>query len=241
MKKYKNFILYDGEQDFLYQMKCADIILLLHTLCKELCLDFQDFKEAFVETRISYKDIKSLERVLTNGWPPSFFQNNKKRENFLTATEKAFENCAHGKHPLRKSDFETVKKRYKCLVEDEMERSGEKHSRLRARLSLEMTLALRADPESFAKEEAEFQISQRHRAAKIFWNGIWKTIENENAGYERIEDETWTYYKIHEETCVHFFELLKNDPVIMKRLKRIFDEVDRADQGVDLTKRDTAT
>ena len=49
MKKYKNFILYDGEQDFLYQMKCADIILLLHTLCKELCLDFQDFKEAFVE------------------------------------------------------------------------------------------------------------------------------------------------------------------------------------------------
>ena len=113
MKKYKNFILYDGEQDFLYQMKCADIILLLHTLCKELCLDFQDFKEAFVETRISYKDIKSLERVLTNGWPPSFFHNDKKRENFLRATEKAFENCAHGKHPLRKSDFETVKKRYK--------------------------------------------------------------------------------------------------------------------------------
>lgn len=72
MKKYKNFILYDGEQDFLYQMKCADIILLLHTLCKELCLDFQDFKEAFIETGISYKDIKSLERVLTNGWPPSF-------------------------------------------------------------------------------------------------------------------------------------------------------------------------
>lgn len=241
MKKYETATLYDGEQDFLYQIKCADIVSLLHTLCKELCLDFQDFKEAFIETRISYKDIKSLERVLTNGWPPSFFQNNKKRENFLRATEKAFENCAHGKHPLRKSDFETVKKRYKCLVEDEMERSGEKHSRLRARLSLEMTLALRADPESFAKEEAEFQISQKHRAAKIFWDGIWKTIENEDAGYERIEDETWTYYKVHEITCVHFFELLKNDPVIMKRLKRIFDEVDRADQSVDLTKRDTAT
>ena len=221
MKKYKNFILYDGEQDFLYQMKCADIILLLHTLCKELCLDFQDFKEAFVETRISYKDIKSLERVLTNGWPPSFFHNDKKRENFLRATEKAFENCAHGKHPLRKSDFETVKKRYKCLVEDEKERSGEEHSRFRAQLSLEMTLA--------------------SRAAKIFWDGIWKTIENENAGYERIDDGIWKYYKIHEETCVPFFELLKNDPVIMKRLKRIFDEVDRADQGVDLTKRDTAT
>ena len=81
----------------------------------------------------------------------------------------------------------------------------------------------------------------RSRGAKIFWDGIWTTIENKNAGYERIEDETWTYYKIHEITCVHFFELLKNDPVIMKRLKRIFDEVDRADQSVDLTKRDTAT
>lgn len=100
---------------------------------------------------------------------------------------------------------------------------------------------MRADPESFAKEEAEFQISQKHRAAKIFWDDIWVSIKNEGAGYERIEDGGWLYFKIHAITCVQFCEMLRDDPVIMKRLKRIFDEVDRADQSVDIIKRDTAT
>lgn len=65
MKKYKNFILYDGEQDFLYQMKCADIILLLHTLCKELCLDFQDFKETSLDKGIQGKEAKKCYQPYT--------------------------------------------------------------------------------------------------------------------------------------------------------------------------------
>ena len=241
MKIYKNKIQLDNEQDFFYQLQCAEIVLELRTLCEELCLNFQDFKEAFIATKISYKDIKSFERVLTNGWPPDFFQNDKKRENFLNATEKVFENCANGEYPLKRSDFESVKNAYSLFFKDVKDYSGEKHSRLRARLSLMITLALRADPESFAKEEAEFQISQKHRAAKIFWDDIWASIKNEGAGYERIEDGDWLYFKIHAITCVQFCEMLRDDPVIMKRLKRIFDEVDRADQSVDIIKRDTAT
>lgn len=241
MKIYKNGVLFDREHDLFYQIKCAEIVLGLRALCKELCLNFQDFKEAFITTKISYKDIKSFERVLTDGWPPDFFQNNKKRENFLNATEKAFENCANGTYPLKRSDFETVKKAYDLLVKDVKEYSGEKHSRIRARLSLIMTLALRADPESFEREEAEFQISQKHRAAKHFWDDIWASVENEDAGYERIKDGNWLYFKIHAITCVQFCEMLKDDPVIMKRLQKIFDEVDKADQSVDIMKRDTAT
>lgn len=241
MKIYKDKIQFDNEQDFFYQLKCAEIVLELRNLCNELCLNFQDFKEAFVETQISYKDIKSFERVLTNGWPSDFFQNNKKRENFLNAIEKAFENCASGQHPLKRSDFEAVKKAYDLRVKDVKEYSGEKHSRIRARLSLKITFALRADPKSFAEEEAEFQILQKHRAAKIFWDDIWASIKNEGAGYERIKDEGWLYFKIHAIPCVQFCEMLKDDPVIMKRLQKIFDEVDRADQSVETVKKDTAT
>lgn len=254
MKVYANGIgtLYDGPYSFDYERQCSEIIKELYRICNELCLNFLDFKEAFVETRISYTDIKSFERVLTNGWPPAFFKNNKKRENFLHAVEKALENCANGKHILKRSDLETVKKAYDSFIDDSNKRLDaslnelkeifkeipecrviedpkERPSPFRARLSSRITFALRADPESFAEEEAEFQISRKHRAAKYFWDGIWATIKNEGDGYERIEGEDWLYYKVHAITCVQFCEMLKNDPIIMKRLQQIFDEVDKAD------------
>ncbi len=202
-----------------YTAQCRQIYHSLRKICFWLDLDFEDFRDAFLGTGKSYTNPESLDRILRTGWKPSFLKNPKKRKNFLDAVKEALENCVNGENPLLRSDARKVKEAYLRLKRE----TNFSFENFRNHLSLRMTFALRADPESLKEEEESFQEMQMYRAAKYFWEGM------ENHEFETIDG---AYYKIHIPLCDSFCNMLKNNPVIMKRIQDKFEKVDENNKYV---------
>jgi len=186
------------------------VIKEIYRICAQLNLDFRDFKGAFMATGY-YGEEKSLERILNNGLPEKYFRNLRIFNGLAKAVDTAFHSCIDGTYKLKYSKIEAVKKGY-----ESMNFQGS----FQARLYQLAVFAKRADPE-YSKREAEaIRIFMQETAAKSFFDAM------EQGMYEEFKGKYGNYYKIKKAVCWALYDMLTQDPVIMKRLQKKFDRKD---------------
>lgn len=198
----------ESPHELQFQRQCVAIIEWLYKICEQLALDFRDFKGAMDSTGY-FDDIKSFERILNEGLPEKYIRNLNIFEGLLKAIDKAFLYCMNGKYKLKYSDLEMVKQNGEKFKDDGINRLWQL-----------AVFARRANPEWTLEDEKAQQVFRQEQLAKEFFEAM------EGEPFEEIKGEFGGYYKIPKSICVALYNVLKQDPQIMKRLQAKFSRKD---------------
>lgn len=198
----------ESQQEIQFQRQCGSIIKKLYEICGQLALDFRDFKGAMDFTGY-FKDIKSFERILNEGLPEKYIRNLDIFEGLLKAIDKAFLYCMNGNYKLKHSDLETVKQNGEKFKDDGINQLWQL-----------AVFARRTNPAWALEEEEACRVFRQEQLAKEFFEAM------EGEPFEEIKGEFGGYYKIPKSICFALYNVLKQDPQIMKRLQAKFDRKD---------------